>query len=210
MLRDPHCRVVTEMVAVPAKALLGIQVGQRPGAPIPCSKPVRPWPQAWAPWSPGCPHPQQACGPLSLGASPRGVLVAEGGPEEWEGLPRAQACPLKPLWSGARRYLAPQLVRLLGALSESSWEAKNRGISVGQGLFCCSVSPATLGSGPFPSPLQLRGRAGAPVRSAAVSPPAPSAPGPGWQRGRDAAWDRAGPGGAIQVPTEALASGLAS
>ena len=120
-----------------------------------------------------------------------------GGPFSGSGPP----CEISVVWSGL--LSCPTARPSTRALSESSWEAKNRGISAGQGLCLPLGFPGNAGLWPAFSPPQLSGRAGvqlrvptwAPVRSVTTSPPAPSAPGPGWQLGRDTVWDQAGAGG---------------
>lgn len=63
---------------------------------------------------------------------------------EWEGR------PLKSLWFGAGSYLAQQLVGLHGLYLKVAGRLKIEEFRLGREC-CCSVSPATPGSGPRPS-----------------------------------------------------------
>lgn len=169
---------------------------------------------------PGCPHSPSSLAGLSArgGLFPgcpggRGRLWGVGGPFSGSGPP----CEISVVWSGL--LSCPTARPSTRALSESSWEAKNRGISAGQGLCLPLGFPGNAGLWPAFSPPQLSGRAGvqlrvptrAPVRSVTTSPPAPSAPGPGWQLGRDTVWDQAGAEGEHRPgATGTLTPGLAS
>lgn len=163
------------------------------------------------------PAPRQACGPLpGVSWGPREAL-GSGRPFSGSGPP----WEVSVVWSGL--LSCPTTRVSTRALSESSREAKNRGISVGQGPCLLLGFPGNAGLWPASIPTAAEWAAGvqlraptpppAPLCTVAASPPAPSSPGPGWQRGSDTVWDPAGTGRrgqTVQVPTAGFTSGLAS
>lgn len=192
-----------------AKAPPGIQVGRGACGSPSAARPVLPLlkqgPSAGTASAPGCPTPL-----TGLWASQRGNLFlgCPGGPREpFSGL--GPPCEVSVVWRGLLSCLTAR--PSTRALSESSWETKNRGISLGRACVCRSVSLATPGSGPLPSPLKLgrQGRGAAPMPThppawapaSRIIPSTPAPPALGWPWGHDMGRDQAERGrAAVRVP----------